>query len=87
MSDLVADGLGWVGAGAVILAYALISAGRVGGRAVGYQLLNLGGSVLLIANTAHYGAFPSLGVNVVWAGVAGLTLARGRRPISDAPTS
>ncbi|HVK11358.1 MAG TPA: hypothetical protein VM597_21485 [Gemmataceae bacterium] len=83
MSDLVVDGLGWFGAGVVVLAYALVSAGRVGARAIGYQAMNLGGSALLILNTAYHSAFPSFAVNVVWAAVAALTLARGFRGQPD----
>jgi hypothetical protein len=83
MSDLVADALGWAGAGAVVVAYALVSAGRVGGRAVGYQLLNLAGSGCLIVHTAHRTAYASLAVNVVWAAVAAITLARGVGPVQQ----
>ena len=80
MTGLVIDVFGWLAAGVVVLAYALVSAGRVDGRAVGYQAMNLGGSAVLILNTAYHGAYPSLAVNVVWAAVAAVTLMRsGRR--------
>ncbi len=34
-----------------------------------FQLLNLGGAILLIINTAYYGAYPSTFVNIVWIGI------------------
>ena len=82
MNSLTADILGWIGAAGVLLAYGLISAERVKGTSVPYQLLNVVGSALLIVNAWHYGAFPSLGVNVVWIVVGLTTLARLRRTAS-----
>jgi hypothetical protein len=87
MTGVVVDLLGWFGAAVVVVAYGLVSAGRVGGRAVGYQLMNLGGSALLILNTAYHGALPSLAVNVIWAGVATMTLARGFKPQPEVPNA
>ena len=39
---------GWIGAAELLLAYALISKGRVAGDSLRYQALNLTGSVLLV---------------------------------------
>ncbi len=64
------DVLGWLGSVEVILAYALISNGKVHGKSVTYQLLNLTGSVFLIANTIYYNAYPSTAINAVWMVVA-----------------
>ena len=69
-SELWIDILGWMGAAAVVVAYALVSTRRVSGDSTGYQLLNLVGSIFLIINTVHYGAYPSTLVNVVWLGIA-----------------
>lgn len=71
------DIIGWVGALALLLAYALVSQRRVAGDAASYQVLNLGGSVFLLLNAAYYGAYPSSFVNVVWAGIGLYTLMRG----------
>jgi hypothetical protein len=68
--------LGWVGSAAVVLAYALISTGRVEGSSVGYHLLNLVGSIFLIVNTGYYGAYPSTFVNGVWTLIAVFSLVR-----------
>ena len=64
------DILGWIGAIALLVAYALISAKRVEGDSTGYQLLNLVGSFLLILNTLYYGAYPSSFLNLFWIAVA-----------------
>lgn len=69
MSTLL-ETLGWIGAVTLIVAYALVSYGRVRGSSVMYQALNIAGSVLLAANTAWHHAWPSVIVNVVWAMIA-----------------
>ena len=74
---LVLDIAGWVGAGLLLAAYWLISTKRVVGDSVGYQALNIVGSILLMANTVYYGAYPSAFVNLVWLGIA-LYAVRGR---------
>ncbi|MFQ5490872.1 MAG: hypothetical protein ACE5GE_09145 [Phycisphaerae bacterium] len=70
------DVLGWVGAGLLLLAYAMVSAERWRGGSFKFQSLNVAGSVLLIVNTVHYGAYPSAVVNAVWIGIAVYTLVR-----------
>ncbi len=69
-NDVLIDILGWIGAIALLVAYALISAKRVEGDSTGYQLLNLVGSILLILNTLYYGAYPSSFLNLFWIVVA-----------------
>jgi hypothetical protein len=44
-----------------------------------YQLLNIIGSVFLVANTIFYRAYPSSFVNVIWAGIAIFSIATRRR--------
>ena len=70
----VVDVLGWIGAVAILTAYALVSRGRVLGQSVSYQSLNVVGSAFLIVNTVYYGAYPSTFVNVVWIAIAVYTL-------------
>ena len=69
-NDVLIDILGWIGAIALLVAYALISAKKVEGDSTGYQLLNLVGSILLILNTLYYGAYPSSFLNLFWIAVA-----------------
>ena len=69
-NKILIDIVGWVGAAALLVAYALVSTRRVEGDSTAYQQLNLVGSVLLIVNTIYYGAYPSAFLNVVWGGIA-----------------
>lgn len=64
------DLIGWIGAGALLVAYALVSTKRVDGQSTSYQSLNAMGSVFLMANTVYYGAYPSAFVNIIWLGIA-----------------
>jgi hypothetical protein len=60
------DVLGWIGAIALLIAYLLVSTKKVEGDSTGYQLLNVVGSIFLIINTFHYGAYPSGALNIFW---------------------
>lgn len=77
--NLLVDVLGWAGTAALLIAYIMVSSKKLEGDSVVYQLLNLGGSGLLIINSFFYGAFPSVGVNVVWIGIAILALLKKAR--------
>jgi hypothetical protein len=81
--SLLADAVGWAGAGCLLLAYGWVSAGRlvVGLR---FQLLNLAGAVGLAVNGAVHRAWPSTALNVVWLGVGVVALRRARAKPRDA---
>lgn len=70
------DVVGWIGAAALLSAYAFVSSGRMHGRDTWFQLLNLGGALGLLVNGAYHGAWPSVGLNSVWFVVGGLALLR-----------
>ncbi|MFN2300875.1 MAG: hypothetical protein ABR565_03245 [Gammaproteobacteria bacterium] len=72
--ELVVDITGWAGAGCLLAAYWLVSNGRLTGRSWAYQLLNISGAILLSVNSGYYGAFPSVGLNIVWISVGLYTL-------------
>ena len=78
MTGLVVDVVGWIGAVALLTAYALVSSGRVGGRGPAFQALNLVGAVGLLVNGVWHGAWPSAALNTVWlvVGLAALTRLR-----------
>lgn len=80
-TQLFIDIIGWAGALALLVAYALVSMKRLEGNAASYQWLNLIGGACLVANTAYYGAFPSTFLNLVWAAVAVATLLHVRRQL------
>jgi hypothetical protein len=73
---MLVDIVGWIGVAVLLIAYGLISTKRMEGDDVGYQVLNIVGAILLVINSSHYGAYPSVGVNVVWTGIAIYALVR-----------
>ena len=79
----VIDLIGWIGAAALLMAYGLVSARRLDGDAMTFQILNLIGAVCLIINSSYYGAFPSAFVNVVWIGIAIVTIIHVQRKASN----
>jgi hypothetical protein len=76
------DAIGWVGAAALLVAYAMVSHKKWEGDSATYQLLNISGSLLLAANTIFYGSYPSTFVNLIWAGIAVVAITRGKRVAS-----
>jgi drug/metabolite transporter (DMT)-like permease len=69
------DGIGWLGAAALLVAYAMVSSKKLEGNSTVYQLLNIVGSLLLAANTIFYRAYPSSFVNLIWTGIAVFSIA------------
>lgn len=64
---VVIDLTGWAGSMLLIVAYFRNSRGTLKAESFQYQMFNVVGSLLLIVNTVHYGAYPSSAVNVIWA--------------------
>jgi hypothetical protein len=73
------DAIGWAGAVALLVAYAMVSSKRLEGDSTAYQALNISGSLLLAANTVFYGSYPSTFVNLIWAGIAVFSITVKRR--------
>jgi len=78
-SQLWFDAIGWGGAIALLIAYAMVSHKRLEADSGMYQLLNISGSLLLAANTIFYGSYPSTFVNLIWAGIAVFAIAARKR--------
>ncbi len=76
MTGAVVDAGGWAGAAALLLAYGLVSAGRLDGRGIRFQLLNLFGAVGLLGNGIWHGAWPSAALNAVWLVIGVFTVVR-----------
>jgi len=68
--------VGWTGALLILIAYALLSTGRLQGRSRPYQWLNLAGSLGFVLNSGWNGAWPSAALNLVWMGIGVATLLR-----------
>lgn len=66
--------VGWLGAFMVILAFYLISHDKISSKNVFYHLLNLCGAVLVGVNAFYMNALPSLGIQILWAGVSVLAI-------------
>jgi len=76
------DAIGWSGAAALLVAYAMISFKKLEGDSTAYQFLNIVGSLLLAVNTISYGAYPSSFVNMIWIGIAVFSIAT-RKPLDS----
>jgi uncharacterized membrane protein YoaK (UPF0700 family) len=71
--------VGWLGAAALLVAYAMVSSRKMEADSASYQVLNIVGSILLVANTIFYRAYPSSFVNLIWAGIAVFSMATRSR--------
>jgi hypothetical protein len=65
-----------VGALLILLAYALLSLGKVTGQSALYQGMNVVGAAGFIVNGWWHGAIPSASLNVVWMLIGGFALLR-----------
>lgn len=73
--------VGWTGAALILVAYILLSTGRLHGQSRLYQWMNVVGAACFVLNSGYNGAIPSAALNVVWAGIGLYTLWQvGRRP-------
>jgi len=73
------DAIGWAGAAALLVAYAMVSSRKLEGDSTAYQFLNIVGSFFLTVNTISYGAYPSSFVNMIWIGIAAFSIATRKR--------
>lgn len=68
-TTLLIDIVGWIGAGLILLAYGLLTAGKLEARSVAYQAMNVVGALGFIANGWYHGAMPSAVLNIIWAAI------------------
>ena len=74
MTKYFGEILGWYGAIAILVAYALVSFSLVTPTSLVYQLLNLTGGVGIVVNSFKHMAYPSGILNIIWAVVAGVAI-------------
>jgi hypothetical protein len=67
---------GWAGAVLILLAYALLALGRLGGQSAAYQWMNVVGAAGFAVNGWWHRALPSATLNVIWALIGGFALWR-----------
>ena len=70
------DAAGWLGAGLVLAAYALLSMRKLEGHSPAFQALNFFGSAGLATSAAVAGALPSAAVNLIWMAIGVVALVR-----------
>jgi len=70
--EIAVEIAGWIGATLILGAYALLSAGRVTGRSLSYQLMNIVGAAGFVINGWWHGAWPSAALNVLWLLIGGI---------------
>jgi len=79
---------GWSGATLILLAYLLLSLGRLTGRSALYQGMNVVGAAGFVVNGWWHGAVPSASLNVIWLLIGAVALSRIiRRPAEPGPPS
>ena len=69
---------GWAGAILILLAYVLLTLGRVPAQSLAYQGMNVAGAAGFIVNGLANGALPSATLNIIWMGIGVYALWRIR---------
>ena len=79
---MIVEIIGWAAALLILVAYVLLSLGRIEARSVVYQGMNIVGAAGFIVNSGYNGAIPSAVLNIVWMGIGLFALTRilRRRP-------
>jgi hypothetical protein len=67
--EIAVEIAGWIGAALILLAYLLVTAGKLTGQSVVYQAMNVVGAAGFVINGWWHGAIPSTVLNVVWMGI------------------
>jgi hypothetical protein len=81
--ELAVEVAGWTGAALILLAYLLLSMGKLTGQSPLYQWMNVFGAAGFVINGWWHGALPSAVLNVLWLLIGGFALWRiGRRKSS-----
>jgi len=76
LTHLMIEAAGWIGAGLILGAYVLLSAGKLKGDSPVYQWMNVVGAAGFILNSGYNGAIPSMVLNVIWVGIGVIALWR-----------
>ena len=69
MLTIAIEIIGWVAALLILVAYGMLSAGKLTADAPLYQWMNVFGALGILVNSGWNGAIPSAALNVVWAGI------------------
>ena len=64
--EVAVEVVGWAGAFLILLAYLLLSMGRLTGQSLLYQGMNIVGAAGFVINGWWHRALPSAALNVLW---------------------
>jgi hypothetical protein len=67
--QLAVEVVGWAGAVLILLAYLLLSAGKMTGQSLSYQAMNVLGAAGFVVNGWWHRALPSAVLNILWLGI------------------
>ena len=82
-TEIAVEVAGWAGAALILLAYLLLSMGKLTGQSPLYQWMNVFGAAGFVVNGWWHGEIPSAALYVVWFLIGGFALWRiGRRKSS-----
>ena len=70
--EIAVEVVGWIGATLILSAYLLLSAGRLTGQSLVYQLMNVVGAAGFVINGWWHRAVPSAALNVLWLLIGGI---------------
>ena len=72
--DIAVEVVGWTGALLILMAYLLLSAGKVTGQSPLYQWMNVSGGAGFVVNGWWHGALPSAVLNIIWVIIGAVAL-------------
>ncbi len=77
---MISQIFGWAGAASLILAYVLVSSGKLKGESSRFNWINIAGGAMLAYGSWVKGAWPSVTLNLVWmvVGLRAIALSRKR---------
>jgi hypothetical protein len=78
LQTLIIEAIGWLAALLILVAYLLLSLGKLDGRSPLYQCMNVAGAIGMIINSGWNGAIPSTVLNAIWAIIGLYALVRIR---------
>ena len=76
--NLAIEIAGWIAALLILMAYGLLSSGRMTSNSLTFQWMNIVGAAGFIVNGVWNQAYPSAALNIAWMGIGLATLWRMR---------
>ena len=76
ITEIGVEAAGWIGAVLILIAYLLVTMGRLTGKSAAFQWMNLVGAAGFTINGWWHRAIPSAALNVIWMLIAAFALGR-----------